>query len=47
MKPTWKQKVAKSTAGNVSLNKKVMKMKQSWDEVDKILSSAGGKKKKK
>lgn len=46
LKPTWKAKIAKTTGGNVNLNKSVMKLKSSWDEVEKLLGNAAKKKKK-
>lgn len=39
-----KQKLAVALGGNVDFNRKVLKMKKSWDEVEKILSDAGKKK---
>ncbi|MBB2181280.1 hypothetical protein H0486_00015 [Lachnospiraceae bacterium MD1] len=48
MKKNWKWKVAKITGGNYKLDKKIMKLKSSWDEVDNLLNSSlkKGKKKK-
>jgi hypothetical protein len=46
MKQTWKSKVAKVTGNNRNLDRKVMRMKSSWDEVQKILNTATKKKKK-
>lgn len=46
MKKNWKTKVAKVTGGNRSLNKRVMKLKSSWDEVEDILNKSMKKKKK-
>ena len=40
-------KICKYTASNYKLNKKVLKLKRSWDEVESILNSAVNKKKKK
>lgn len=46
MKKNWKTKVAKVTGGNNKLDKKVMKLKSSWDEVEGILNKPVKKKKK-
>jgi len=46
MKKNWKTKVAKATGGNLNLDRKVMKIKISWDEVDGILNKAVKKKRK-
>ena len=46
MKKSWKYKVAKATAGNYKLNKKILRLKASWDEVNAILNGAVNKKKK-
>ncbi len=46
MKKNWKSKVAKVTGGNQNFDKKIMKMKSSWDEVEGILNSSVKKKKK-
>ncbi|NLL74051.1 MAG: hypothetical protein GX237_11065 [Clostridiales bacterium] len=45
MKKDWKYKVAKITGGNYKLNKKVMGLKKSWDEVEGILNGSQKKKK--
>lgn len=45
MRKSWKQKVAKATGGNHKLNKKVMKIKRSWDEVEGIIKGTSNKKK--
>lgn len=42
-----KYKICKYTATNYKLNKKVLKLKRSWDEVEAILNSAVNKKKNK
>ncbi len=47
MKKTWKSKVAKATGGNRELDRKVMRLKSSWDEVEGILSKSVKKKRKK
>jgi len=51
MRKDWKYKVAKITGSNYKLNKKVMRLKKSWDEVEKILNQTAknerGKKPKK
>ncbi|MHB8127966.1 MAG: hypothetical protein ACYDEX_03105 [Mobilitalea sp.] len=46
MKQNWKSKVAKATGGNHNLNRKAMKIKSSWDEVEGILNKAVKKKRK-
>jgi hypothetical protein len=46
MKKNWKTKVAKATGGNRSLDKRVMKLKTSWDEVEDILNKSVKKKRK-
>jgi hypothetical protein len=46
MKPNWKYKVAKATGGNRSIDKKILKLKSSWDEVETILNSSVKKKKR-
>lgn len=46
MSKSWKSKVAKATGGNRNLDRKIMKMKRSWDEVEDILNKAVKKKKK-
>lgn len=47
MKKDWKYKVAKATGGNQSFDKRILKLKSSWDEVEGILNSSVKKKKKK
>lgn len=47
MKKGWKSQIAKVTGANPKLDRKVLKMKRSWDEVSGILNSSGKKKKKK
>lgn len=44
MKKSMKQKLAVTLGCNVDFNRKVLKMKKSWDEVEKILCDAGKKK---
>ena len=46
MKKSWKCKIAKATGGNYNLNKKMCRLKSSWDEVEKILNGAAKRKKK-
>lgn len=46
MKKNWKYKLAKITGSNYKLNKKVMQLKKSWDEVEGILTQVSKKKKK-
>jgi hypothetical protein len=46
MKKNWKSQIAKATGGNQKLDKKVMSLKSSWDEVEGILNKAVKKKKK-
>jgi hypothetical protein len=46
MKQNWKSKVAKATGGNNNLDKKVMKIKTSWDEVEGMLNKSVKKKRK-
>jgi hypothetical protein len=46
MKKTWKHKVAKATGSNYKLNKKVMQLKRSWDEVEGMLDGQVKKKRK-
>lgn len=46
MKNNWKSKVAKVTGGNRKLDRKIMRMKSSWDEVEGILNSTVKKKRK-
>lgn len=47
MKKNWKYKVAKATGGSQSFDKRILKLKSSWDEVEGILNSAAKKKKRK
>jgi hypothetical protein len=47
MKSSWKSKVAKATGANRDLDRKFMRLKASWDEVDGILSKSVKKKRKK
>ncbi|HHT87618.1 MAG TPA: hypothetical protein GX002_01185 [Clostridiales bacterium] len=46
MKQKWKSKLARATAGNYKLNKKIMRIKRSWDEVESILNGSAKVKKK-
>lgn len=46
MKKDWKYKLAKITGCNYKLNRKIMRFKRSWDEVDKILNQGIKKGKK-
>lgn len=46
MKPNWKSKVSKATGSNRNIDKKIMRFKSSWDEVEGILNSVVKKKKK-
>lgn len=46
MKKNWKTKVAKMTGGNRSLDRRIMRLKSSWDEVEDILNKSVRKKKK-
>ncbi len=46
MKKDWKYKLAKITGSNYKLNKKVMKLKRSWDEVEEILNKSTKSKKR-
>ena len=46
MKGKIKSKLAKATGGNYKLNKKVMQLKRSWDEVEGMLNGTVKKKKK-
>jgi hypothetical protein len=46
VKKNWKSKVARATGGNNNLDRKVMRLKTSWDEVEGILNKAVKKKKK-
>lgn len=46
MKKTWKHKLAKATGGSYKLNKKVMQIKRSWDEVEGMLNTSEKNKKK-
>jgi hypothetical protein len=46
VKKNWKSKVAKATGGNHNLDKKVLRLKSSWDEVEGLLNKTVKKKKK-
>lgn len=41
MNQKLKHKVAKATGGNYKLNRKIMKLKRSWDEVEGMLNGSG------
>lgn len=43
MRKKWKGKLAQLSNCNRDLNRKALKIKRSWDEVDNILSSLGKK----
>lgn len=45
MKKNWKTSVAKATGGNHNLDRKIMKLKCSWDEVEGLLNKSVKKKK--
>ena len=47
MKSNWKSQAAKVTGTNPKFDRKVLKMKRSWDEVSNLLNSSMKKKKKK
>lgn len=46
MKPNWKYKVSKITGANRGIDKKILKMKSSWEEVSGILNGTSKKKKR-
>lgn len=46
MGKSWKSQIAKITGRNQSLDRKFMRLKASWDEVEGILNKAVKKKKK-
>lgn len=46
MKKSWKWKVAKVTGYNRKLDRKILKLKASWDEVEDILNKSVKKKRK-
>jgi len=46
MGKSLKSSLAKSLSGNVTLNKKSLQLKKSWDDVEKLLQAVGNKKKK-
>lgn len=46
MKKDWKFKVAKITGSNQKFDRKIMKLKASWDEVEGILGKSVKKKKR-
>jgi hypothetical protein len=45
MKKTWKSSIARATGNSHKLNKKILKLKTSWDEVESMLNSSVKKKK--
>lgn len=47
MKKSFKSEIAKATSQNIELNKKVLQMKTSWDEVEGLLKSTTKPKKRK
>lgn len=47
MKKKWKGKLAQLSNGNRELNRKALKIKHSWDEVDGILNTLGNRKRRK
>lgn len=47
MKKDWRFKVAKVTGGNQKIDRKFMKLKSSWDEVEGMLNSSVKKRKRK
>lgn len=47
MKKKWKGKLAQISNGNLELNRKALKMKRSWDEIDGILDALGKGKRRK
>lgn len=46
VKKNWKSKIAKMTGENRKLNKKVIRLKASWDEVEDILNKSVKRKKR-
>lgn len=46
MAKSIKSSIARSLSGNMSLNRKSLNLKRSWEDVEKILQSVGTKKKK-
>lgn len=40
MKKGWKLKLAKLTGNNRKLNKRILRLKASWDEVEDILNKS-------
>jgi hypothetical protein len=44
---SWKSQVAKVTGMNPKFDRKVLRLKKSWDEVSNLLNSVAKKKKKK
>lgn len=47
MKKNWKSQIAKFTGKNRKLDKKILRLKASWDEVEDILNKSVKTKKKK
>jgi len=47
MKRSWKSKLAKVTGNMRKLDRKILRLKASWDEVEDILNKAVKAKKKK
>lgn len=46
MKQKWKYKLARATGSNYKLNKKIMQLKRSWDEVEAVLGGSDKSKRK-
>ncbi len=46
MKKDWKSKIAKATAGNRELDRRILGLKASWDEVEGLLNKPAKKKRK-
>ncbi|NLC19412.1 MAG: hypothetical protein GX757_09390 [Clostridiales bacterium] len=47
MKRNWKSKISKLTGNMRKLDRKILQLKASWDEVEDILNKSVKKKKKK
>ncbi|HHV09245.1 MAG TPA: hypothetical protein GXX75_03060 [Clostridiales bacterium] len=46
MNKGWKSKIAKATGGNRELDRKIMRLKASWDEVEGLINKPAKKKRK-
>ena len=46
MSQKWKHKLARATGSNYKLNRKIMQLKRSWDEVEGMLNGTVKKKRK-